>query len=185
MPYVSSGHSTSLRNPCPAGTGIGTGDLNGTIILICDAAFKSILDGINLELALGLGLGLGIPLVCVVFSLFVCCDKGGRRWAWPCRARPTLPLIVPFVASVMKAVEVLSATAYTDFSTDTLSEKLTRELMILRIKEGHDLTDLEKEAVKNNLPSVAQYIRHLYPGDIPVEIRQMATAASRTISLEV
>ena len=50
--------SSSYRNPCPSGTGLGYATFNDTIFLICDAAFSN--DQFKDELALGLGLGLGL-----------------------------------------------------------------------------------------------------------------------------
>ena len=57
-------YSSSLSNPCPSGTGIGYREFNGTIFVICDAAFNN--NNESSALALGLGLGLGIPFIILV-----------------------------------------------------------------------------------------------------------------------
>lgn len=147
--------------------------MNGTIILICDAAFNKLSEPINVELALGLGLGLGIPVLLVTLYIAMRCYYVDPRFSNILKEQKTMQ-IKPYIPSVMKANEVLSKDAYTDFSTDNLSERLKRELMILRIREGKDLNDLVKEAVQGNSLTVARWIGHLYPGDIPLEIRQAA-----------
>ena len=167
---VTRAHSTSLRNPCPDGTGIGTGDLNGTILLICDAAFfKSSTIGLTYEESLGLGLGLGIPVFLGILFLLTLCynackqDRLGRQQG-QIQSEPFVP--PPFTLKI-----ALSEGAYADVCTNTLSERVKRELMILRIQKGRDLSDLAKEATELQAFAVAQWIDHLYPGDIPITIR--------------
>jgi hypothetical protein len=181
---VTPAHSTSLRNPCPDGTGIGTGDFNGTILLICDAAFyKSSTISLTYEESLGLGLGLGIPVflgLLFILTLFYNACKQDRIGTQQPQAQ-----IKPYVETTLKAEEVLTPSACTDFCTDNLSETLKRELMILRVQKGRDLNELVKEAVQKNSLLVARWIGHLYPGDIPLEIRQAATAAPIRVSSQL
>ncbi len=62
--------SSSLRYPCPSGTGIGYGTFNNTIFLICDASFLSngnkLSDG---ELA-GLIIGIILGMLVLFYTLF-------------------------------------------------------------------------------------------------------------------
>lgn len=76
MAYIThrrgAGSTNLLINLCPSGTGLGTGVFNGTILLICDAAFNKVT--LSSEEALGLGFGLGLPL------LFLLVLFGIHRW---------------------------------------------------------------------------------------------------------
>lgn len=75
VPSTSHLGGSSLRNPCPDGTGVGyiritnSSFLNNTIILICDAAFNKPKEDV-LALGLGLGLGLGIPTIVLLILAF-------------------------------------------------------------------------------------------------------------------
>ena len=174
---VTPAHSTSLRNPCPDGTGLGTGDLNGTILLICDAAFyKSSTISLTYEETLGLALGLGIPAclgILFILTLFYNACKQDRlerqvQHQEPQVKRPDPPPIT--------LQTVLSQEAYENLCSDSLTEKLRRELMILRIQIGADLTGFAEQANSLQAPHVARWIQNLFPGDIPNEIRQAAIA---------
>lgn len=180
---VARGSATSLRNPCPSGTSIGTGDLNGTIILICDAAFNTVTSSeVNVELALGLGLGLGIPVLCIIMFAFYRCFQEDRRISDMLREN-TLMKIKPLLPPPPTPKQMLSEEAYKDFCSNTLSEILKREVMILRMKQGRDLNEFTEEALSKGSADVAGWIEHLYPGDIPNEIRQAAN--QKQFSLDV
>jgi hypothetical protein len=173
---VSHGSATSLRNPCPSGTSLGTGDLNGTIILICDAAFNDASSStpINVELALGLGLGLGLPFLFFVFYLFykACREEMGaerrvRDQALQIQHREPPP--------PPQLGQILTEGAYLDFTMDNLSDRLKSELMVHRVREGRNLDDVVREAQRRNAFAVATWVDHLNPGDIPLELRAEAT----------
>ena len=71
VPVVVHSSGSSLKNPCPSGTGIGYATLNGsdTIFVICSSAFNSNSGSSApnpLELGLGIGLGCGIPMIAVI-----------------------------------------------------------------------------------------------------------------------
>ena len=74
MVVIVSTHSSSLQNPCPSGTGIGYGEFNGTIFVICDATFNHNNNSVD-ALGLGLGLGLGIPMIAVLVWAVVYMNK--------------------------------------------------------------------------------------------------------------
>lgn len=170
LSIVLMGRSSSYRTPCPEGTSLGTGLYNGTtILLVCDAAFNA--QEVDTELlAYGLGFGLGIPVV----LLLLCWYANG--FTFPCFASKVQPRIESPTELKKPLSSQLSEGAYSDFSFDILSDQLKHEIMILRIREGRNLTDLIKEAEAKNAFEIATWIDHLNPGEIPIAIRQKAIA---------
>ncbi len=169
MPYpraITTGHSTSLRNPCPDGTSLGTGDLNGTIILICDAAFNSLSEPINVDLALGLGLGIGIPVLCFAFWIGVRCYRENDRVTKILKGQRTIKVDNQ---PLLRVVDALSPVAYADFCSNTLSDTLKRELMLLRIQKGRTLIEFVREAEEKKAFEVAAWIAPLDPRTFPVQ----------------
>ena len=167
---VTRGGPTSLRNPCPEGTDIGTGTYNGTILLICDAAFVRSSSAVELDLALGLGLG--IP-GCLIFLLMLL-----RWYKRRVFVESQTPQVQPHQEETLNPTSLLSEGAYFYFSSDTLSERLKRELMILRIQKGRNLSDFVKQAEAKNAFAVASWIDHLNPGEFPMDIRRAASTSS-------
>ena len=74
----------------------------------------------------------------------------------------------------------LSEKAYGDLCFDILSEGLKNELMVIRIKEGRDLTEFVKFAKGRNAFTVATWIDHMNPGEFPTQIqhKKYETAAT-------
>lgn len=169
--------ATSSRYPCPDGTSLGVGQWNGTLFLICDSAFNKGAEG-NLDLALGIGLGLGLPLLISVICLFYCCKD-----YYKCKItdrtthtqqRPQIKNTI-FVASSSQSVSLeLTEQSYANFCFDILSDELKKELMILRLQKGRNLTEYVQVAQQKNASTVATWIDHMNPGEFPVEIRHAA-----------
>lgn len=171
MPYFHSSHSSTLSNPCPDGTGIGYGEWNGTIFVICDAAFAhSSGGGDPLALGLGLGLGLGLPFLCIVSGFLT------RYCTWSYRSQTvtnfkTDGMVVPSRVDVSQS---LSEKANTDLCFDNLSEELKTELMVLRLQKGRNLDEFAAKARGRKALTVAAWIDQMNPGQFPFIIRQMA-----------
>lgn len=180
-PIVTGSRSSSLSNPCPDGTGIGYGDWNGTILVICDAAFaKEKAD----SLALGLGLGLGIPGFILLVALL------GYYWSnreslcplWrnkgsvspPATAAASkMPFLTDSVTFLSDSVrEELSVQSLNDLHFGILSETLKDELMTIRMKKACDLVDYIRYAERCNQPGIADWIYKMNPCDFPRHIRE-------------
>ena len=171
--------SSSYRYPCPSGTGLGYATFNDTIFLICDAAFSNEQFKEELALGLGLGLGLGIGIPFLVFFIIIpfLVRKGildFNRYSWGfdtsscCSGRVSPKILMP-----RESVEgLLSESALGSFRFGNLTEELKTELMVLRLREGRDLTEFVKFAEQLNYPELAEWIAKLNPGTIPPEIHQ-------------
>lgn len=181
-PIITNSHSSSLSNPCPEGTGIGYGDWNGTILVICDAAFNKALSQTD-SLALGLGLGLGIPGFLLLAALL------GYYWhnreslfpSWrnkgsvspPSAAASKIAFLSDSITFLNDSVrEELSAQSLNDLHFGILSEGLKEELMTIRIKKGCDLVDYIRYAERSNQPEIADWIHKMNPCDFPRHIRE-------------
>jgi hypothetical protein len=171
---VGRGSSASLRNPCPSGTGLGTGDLNGTIILICDAAFFQSSDiEVNVPLALGLGLGLGLPVLLTLLWILISQCRAANKFQEELekaeQERRELPSdvkkVTPYTEPRINLVSLLSNNAYLDFCKDTLSEKLKSELTVLHKQVG--IQQLTIEARARGSTAIGKWIGETlgaYPG---------------------
>ena len=120
--------SSNIRNPCPDGTGIGYGDWNGTILVLCDPRFYT--DESSGNLVLGLGLGLGIPalLLCIIACLP--CIRRIVRCLCPCiKSKYVLSLDDRMLS------EALANKLHLDLSFDYLSQDM--KYYMLKMKERH------------------------------------------------
>jgi hypothetical protein len=172
--------SSSLRNPCPSGTGIGYASFNGsdTLFVICDAAFYT-----NQEtdtLALGLGLGLGLPAL--FFSLVYLYVWFHRGRECRCRRREPLPPIIFPAEAVAKQ---LSEKGLEDFRHGNLTDSLKEELMITRVRLGRNLTDFVKYADQLHHDELAEYIERMNVAAIPPEIHRKANRGEQALSIQV
>ena len=166
--------------PCPDGTGVGYRAINDTIFLICDTAFYN---DDSLALGLGLGLGLGIPF----FAIIICMIT--RRYNFDC----SFPFICWRKHNREKTVfpresieSLLSESALGDFRFGNLSEELKNELMIIRLRQGRNLTEFVKFAEQLNYPDLANWIDKLNPGQFPPEIHKKARGHIQvTVSNEI
>lgn len=145
---VSNTHKSRLSNPCPDGTGIGYGDWNGTILLICAAAFDK---ANSEELALGLGLGLGIPAALGILALLIFCLR--------CPVR-----VEPFKG--------LSKRVHEDLVNNILSVKLKRELLALHAKK-RDMSKFVRLAQSYNAMEIAVWIECLIRGEPEIQIEMV------------
>lgn len=190
-PIVTGSRSSSLSNPCPDGTGIGYGDWNGTILVICDAAFNKAKTD---SLALGLGLGLGIPGFLLLVALL--------RYSWSKReslcplwrkkgsvsppgtalsafvTRELADIILsndeyaytPPISKTMK--NEMTAQSLQDILSGNLTDSLKEELMTIRMKKGRDLLEYFRYADECNQPEIADWIYRMNPCDFPRHIRE-------------
>lgn len=173
---------TVSRNPCQ-GNGYPAQMLwNDTIFIVCDPNGSNP-SGIDLGLALGLGLGLGIPFLIGVAFVFcrkvrhteTVADLLERRTQFLQNSSATAPQD-PTPFSDRETVEsALTAEAFADFCNDNLTENLKGELMEERCRQGRNLTEFARFAVKCKADTVATYVERLYPGNIPLEIRHKAS----------
>ncbi len=185
--YISHGSPASLRNPCPAGTSLGTGDFNGTIVLICDAAFNQVGSSgeINVELALGLGLGLGLPFL-IAIAVFIFCQ---------CREAEKFQVAIekaekaeqerfatikqndsPPADTRLNIVSLLTNDAYLDFTHGFLTDKLKRELTNLQPQVG--TRPLVMEAKKRGADVICKWLvqEFTFPTSKPVELEEARVA---------
>ena len=144
-PVVTNSHSSSLSNPCPDGTAIGYGDWNGTILVICDAAFVK-LSSSSENLALGLGLGLGIPGFLGLLWLFIVCYRSNTR-----------------IFNIVNQRN-LSDRAMTDLENNHLTELLKQELREMKAM-GHNLERFVRLAQGHTAMEVAVWIEALIRGE--------------------
>lgn len=184
MPVRSySSASASVRNLCPSGTGVGYITFNdtnfgNTIFLVCDAAFNINTGEVDLGLALGLGLGLGIPFLCLFACLIYqkCCSHAYYEPRASLidilRIKPAPRLDIPSLSVNEKIRGYLTDDALADFNNGNLSELLKEEIMMVRVREGRNLTEFVTAA--KGWPEIATWIENLHPGSIPPAIRQEA-----------
>jgi hypothetical protein len=160
--------SSSLIDPCPAGTGIGYATFNdtSTIYVVCDAAFYRDQTARNL----GLGLGLGIPAFLVLIYLF---QKWLKR---KCRQRsyPALLQLSP----EEEVTKRLTGQSLLDFKAGNLTDTLKEELMVLRVREGRNLTEFGTYANELNHDAIADFIEHMNITTFPSEIHRKAYRAA-------
>lgn len=173
MPGVVS-HSSSLRNPCPDGTGIGYATFNdsSTIYVICDAAFYK--DMTDYKLALALGLGLGIPGLVVLLGIWLRWqnfDRCRRKRRYP---PPPALLSSPTIFPSEEVEKRLTVQGLTDFRAGNLTESLKEELMITRVRMGCDLVHFVKYADQLHHDELAEYIERMNVTAIPSEIHRKA-----------
>ena len=163
IPVVTTSHSSSLRNPCPSGTGIGYMTTNDTIFVICDAAFNN--NSVDLGLALGLGLGLGIPFVLFIYFMM----RGCNDFKY-CYNREKIEkrnsIILPQIFPQEYVKSKLSEEAYTNFIEGNLSDVLKKELIHLRMTEGRDLVECIRYAESIRQADLAHFIAQLNPTEL-------------------
>ena len=168
-PYVYARPSGSCAK-CPDNYRMSSQDINGTLFLIC--VERSAEEIYKENLALGLGLGLGIPLMFVLFFLFL-------YW----KAKRNSMRVFHYHSEIKRelmnsktpqelASEELTPESLNDFRMGTLSEKLKEELMVLRIKKGHDLTSYVKYAEICEQPELADWIFRMNPTAFPLDIHK-------------
>lgn len=146
------------------------------MFLICDAGFFNNYEGNNLDLGLGLGLGVGIPVLLALY--FILFAKGGL----PCKKKGAmnneinkLSEIVPYRApTLLPLIQKLTEASYRDLCFDNLSDTLKTELMILRLKEGRDLTEILTVAKDKKSTEVVAWLEAMNPCDFPASIREAA-----------
>ncbi len=184
--YISRGSPASLRNPCPAGTSLGTGDFNGTIVLICDAAFNKVTsDEINVELALGLGLGLGLPfLIAIAVFIFCQCREAQKFQVAIEKAEKTEQERLaatkrndsPPADTRLNIVSLLTNDAYLDFTHGFLTDKLKKELTNLQPQVG--TRPLVMEAKKRGADVICKWLvqEFTFPTSKPVELEEARVA---------
>jgi hypothetical protein len=177
--------SSSYRNPCPDGTGLGYGSFKNstTIFLICDAAFAWS-DSDKLALGLGLGLGLGIPVLLFVACILSCyCSEyyeTSRKYGVGLFRRRTPPKInidttpLQMISAREWTEKNLSPSALDSFRFGNLTQELKEEIMMKRVTAGRELTEFVKFAEQINQLEIANWIARLNPGEIPAALRQKA-----------
>lgn len=179
--------SSSYRNPCPTGTGMGYETINNVIYLICSPAFKRTdYTEPAVELGLGLGLGLGIPLMFVLIGICFRCywirrlNRPNRRLNPP----PAVTPAVPTEADNYEAVrQKLSPISFNEFLAGNMSESLLHDLMIVRTREKRDLRDFIALAKQRRHPELASWLEQLNPTTIPPEVRREAYQGSPFVTI--
>lgn len=125
---ITNPQSSSLTNPCPPGTGIGYGDWNGTLLVLCDPSFYK--EGGD-SLALALGLGLGIPALILCLAACLPCIRRILRCLCPCiKSKYVLSLDDRMLA------EALAKKLHLELSFDYLSQDMKYYIMKLYEKNG-------------------------------------------------
>lgn len=173
------GQSSSFRDPCPSGTGIGYASFNGsdTLFLICDAAFYKSREVDTLALGLGLGFGLpiGILLVRLLRKFLVrrqqqVQEQGLQEQQLQEQGPSSYPPVFP----AEEVAKHLSLLALNDFRRGNMTDALKEELMITRVRLGCDLTDFVKYADQLHHTELAEYIERMNVAAIPPEIHRKA-----------
>lgn len=166
MVVIVATHSSSLSNPCPSGTGIGYGEFNGTIFVICDAAFNHISSADSLALGLGLGLGIGIPIIAVLVWAIVFMNN------WWCyrnkyEVRPLTIADRPLTIAEIRAASEeyvklkLGSELYQQFIQGNLTNELKKKLFALREEHGNRLVEFEGVAKELGNYALAEWIKNL------------------------
>lgn len=170
-PYVYARPSGSCAT-CPDNYRMSSQDINGTLFLIC--VERSAEEIYETNLGLGLGLGLGIPLITALILLFLYwkAKKTNRKIADFYRELNGKISIDSYKTPQELASEELTPESLNDFRMGTLSEKLKEELMVLRIKKGHDLTSYVKYAEICEQPELADWIFRMNPTAFPLDIHK-------------
>jgi hypothetical protein len=154
---------------CPKGTSQGYGEQNGTIFMICDSFPNSGISHLTWAMSI---LG-GILISCLCSTLLIQILRHiGRR-------RNTKIVVPPRIETESRPIHLsdlsdLSEKAYTDFCFDNLTEELKKELMILRIRRGRNLSEYIRFAQNHNSFTIATWIDHMNPGEFPKEIHEEA-----------
>lgn len=169
--------SSSLKNPCPSGTGIGymniTFDNNeSTFIVVCDKNFIDTGPSEGEKLALGLGLGLGIPALIIIALIIRWYRINGFNKEYAITSKIKKIEIKPrsYEEQLVDVIDLLKKNltpeAFNDFGNKNLTETLKRELMHLRLKEGRDLKDVEMYAEEIGSIDIKKFIKDLNPLEI-------------------
>ena len=164
--------SSSLSNPCPSGSGIGYGEFNGTIFVICDAAFNN--NNNNppsaLALGLGLGLGLGIPIIAVaiwgvVYINSWCCYRDKYEVKKPVTAEEIREFYMREHGGASTPKEYvknkLGPELFQNFIRGNLTNELKKKLFALREECGHRLLEFEEVANELNQNIVLAWLENL------------------------
>lgn len=170
-PYVYA-RPSGCGGACPEKYRMTTQDINGTLFLIC--VERSAEEIYETNLGLGLGLGLGIPLMVgmILLYLYWKAKKVNRKITDFYRELNGKNSIELNKTPLELATEELTPESLNDFRMGTLSEKLKEELMVLRIKKGHDLTSYVKYAEICEQPELADWIYRMNPTAFPLDIHK-------------
>jgi len=170
MVVIVATHSSSLSNPCPSGTGIGYGEFNGTIFVICDAAFNHISSADPLALGLGLGLGLGIPIIAVIVWAVVFMNNW---WCYRNKYEVRPPLTIAEIRAAYSRDHGGASTPeeyvklklgpelYQQFIKGNLTNELKKKLFALREERGNRLGEFEAVAKDLGNHALAEWINKL------------------------
>jgi len=171
MVVIVATHSSSLSNPCPSGTGIGYGEFNGTIFVICDAAFafNHISSADPLALGLGLGLGLGIPIIGIIVWGVVYMNN----W-WCYRNKYEVrPLTIAEIRAAYSRDHERATTPeeyvklklgpelFQQFIQGNLTNELKKKLFALREERGRHLIEFKIVAKNLNQDVLLTWIKNL------------------------
>lgn len=175
VPVVVHSSGSSLKNPCPSGTGIGYATLNGTdmLFVICSSAFNSNTGSSPpnpLELGLGVGLGLGIPLVAlcvgsyiyIKYGYFFCYSTERHRQQQQQQQQPTLPP-QPQLTNKQQVEQLIhnNPRALSDFKNGLLTPHLMEVLKDIRKTEGRELNECSNYAKELGFNHIADYVANL------------------------
>jgi hypothetical protein len=158
MPAYPATHSyaSSLSNPCPSGTGIGYGDFNGTIFVICDPTFNNNHNYAPDILAIGLGVGLGVGLPAIIAAVWLLvfltgCSCYRNKYALPTIHQPKLdPKYI--------VVKELSPKLLDQFRNGNLTNELKKKLFEIKDKSGRPLVEYSNYAIECNQLELAHWI---------------------------
>ena len=172
MVVIVATHSSSLSNPCPSGTGIGYGEFNGTIFVICDAAFafNHISSADPLALGLGLGLGLGIPIIgIIVWGVVYMNNWWCYRNKYEVRRQPTAEEIRDAFSMYHEGATTpeeyvklkLGPELFQQFIQGNLTNELKKKLFALREERGRHLIEFKIVAKNLNQDVLLTWIKNL------------------------
>ena len=158
--------SSSLQNPCPSGTGIGYGEFNGTIFVICDAAFNHNNNSADpLALGLGLGLGIGIPMIAVLVWAVVFTNNW---WCYRNKYEDRRHSIDDYrlthygASTPEEYVKLkLGPELFQQFIKGNLTNELKKKLFALREEHGNKLGEFEAVAHVLGNSALAKWINKL------------------------
>lgn len=176
-------HSTVRYVGCPSGLGLGFARFQNMTLLVCHETFyadaQARIEQDNQSNAIIIGsivgpLG-GLILIALLIAGIKQLRSRGPVTQVITKDKDTYTAIVPQVNPLTpkeKVAKLLSPGGMHDFEYGLLSAGLRTELMILRLKEGRELTEFVQYAEHINCTHIASFVRELNPGMIPRNIQQ-------------
>lgn len=159
---------STFRNPCPDGTDMSAITKNGTIYVICGPS-----NSFNEMWVFGPIIGVVILAICIGSAV-----KSGL-----CRRPQKKKYTKMKEFDHITVRNILTPDAYIDFLSGTLTERLKDELMLYRLKTGHEITDCVTYAKDIKNEELAAFCKNLNPASFPEYIFVRAGGSETRITI--